>query len=211
MTFIASAFLPLDPTKFESEDLGNPRLPGTTTSNEGGFDVTAAGTDIWGTRDEGRFVYCERAGDFDIALRIASLEAADPYTKAGIMARETLAEGSKHAYFQVFPDNSQRNNNNGGYEFQYRLIDGAEMKAIYPESAIGDPAFPVIFPTAWLRLSRQGNLFIGYYGSEGGGWKPYGTVEISMPPIVLVGIAVTSHNEGRYTTASFRDISDFRG
>jgi len=108
--------------------------------------MTAGGVDIWGVKDEFNFVYVERTGNFDLVSRIESLTAANQYTKAGIMAREDLTPGSRHIYFQVFPDNSPRNKNNGGYEFQYRIVKDSSMKAIYPKSSEGAPEFPVAFP-----------------------------------------------------------------
>lgn len=196
--------------EFSSADIGAPRLRGETNLCDGGVDVVAAGADIWGTRDEFRFVYLERDGNFDIAVRVESLGFADPYTKAGIMARESLSDDSRHAYLQVFPDNSARNNNNGGYEYQYRLHAGGEMKAIYPDSCVGEPQFPVKFPNTWMRLARKGDVFIGYYGDDMGHWKIFGVLEIVLRQRLLLGMAVTSHNAGEYTTARFRDIVEAR-
>ena len=191
-------------------DIGNPRLKGSVRTTQGEFDVTAAGADIWGTRDECHFVYAERQGDFDVRARIVDLTYADLYTKAGIMARESLAEGSRHVYFQVFPDNSDRNSNNGGFEYQYRQESGGDMKAIYPHSHQGEAPFPVTYPNTWLGLSRRHNLFSGYYSSDGQHWQLYGALEIALPEILILGMAVTAHNPDKLATARFRDITGFQ-
>ena len=59
------------------------------------------------------------------------LSKTHQYTKAGIMARADLSDDSPHVYFQVFPDNTPRNKNNGGCEFQYRVEKGKEVKTNY--------------------------------------------------------------------------------
>ena len=192
---------------FDHIDIGDPRLSGTVEKIDGGYDITAGGADIWGTRDEFHFLYTQHDGDFDIRARVKALSRVDSYTKAGIMARESLAEHARHAYFQVFPDNSPRNNNNGGYEYQYRLAEGGEMKAIYPSTSAGIPPFPVNFPNTWLRLTRNGTAFTGYFSTDGDKWDVYAALDLPLPGKLFVGMAVTSHNADKLTTASFRQIS----
>lgn len=191
---------------FKHTDVGNPEIKGTVTVSDGGFDITAGGADVWGTKDEFNFVYIEKTGDFDFAARIESLTAKHLYTKAGLMAREDLTPGSRHIYFQIFPNNNPRNKNNGGFEYQYRQITGGEMKAIYPVSFEGTPDFPVTFPDTWIRLKRTGNTFTGYSGTDGRSWKEYATFTLDLPVKVYLGAAVTSHKATEFTTAKFRNI-----
>ncbi len=169
----------LNTKDFMHADVGNPALSGTVTVTDGGFDIIAGGADVWGVKDEFSFVYIEKKGDFDIAARVESLTAAHLYTKAGLMAREDLTPGSRHIYFQIFPDNKPRNKNNGGFEFQYREQTDGEMKAIYPARFDGTPDFPVTFPNTWIRLKRVGDKFTGYTGTDGKSWKEYATYTLS--------------------------------
>jgi hypothetical protein len=191
---------------FKYADIGNPEISGTVTVSDGGFDITAGGADIWGVKDEFNFVYIENTGDFDVAARVESLTATHLYTKAGFMAREDLTPGSRHIYFQMFPDNQPRNKNNGGFEYQYRQQTGGEMKAIYPARAVGTPDFPVTFPDTWIRLKRTGNKFTGYTGTDGKSWKEYASYTLDLPEKVYLGAAVTSHKTTESTTAKFRRI-----
>jgi hypothetical protein len=193
---------------FKKTDLGNPSIPGKIITSREGLDITAGGADIWGTKDEGTFAYVERSGDFDFISRIESVGAAHQYTKAGIMAREDLDAGSRHIYFQVFPDNRPRNKNNGGFEFQYRLEKDKEMKAIYPERFEGTPDFPVTYPNTWIRLKRQGNEFTGLCSNDGKTWKAFTSFSLNLPSKVFLGLAVTSHDAGKTTLAKFRDIKE---
>jgi hypothetical protein len=191
---------------FKHTDVGNPAIAGTVTVYDVGFDITAGGADVWGVKDEFNFVYIEKTGDFDFAARIESLTATHQYTKAGLMAREDLTPGSRHIYFQIFPDNNPRNKNNGGFEYQYRQQTGGEMKAIYPARFDGSPDFPVTFPNTWIRLKRVGNKFTGYTGTDGKSWKEYASFTLDLPEKVYLGAAVTSHKTTEFTTAKFRSI-----
>ncbi len=191
---------------FKHTDVGNPAIAGTVTVSDGGFDITAGGADVWGVKDEFNFVYIEKLGDFDIAARVESLTATHQYTKAGLMAREDLTPGSRHIYFQIFPNNDPRNKNNGGFEYQYRQVTDGEMKAIYPARFDGTPDFPVTFPNTWIRLKRAGNIFTGYAGTDGRSWKEYATFTLDLPEKVYLGAAVTSHKITETATAKFRNI-----
>jgi hypothetical protein len=198
----------LNTEDFKHTDVGNPAIAGTVNVSGGGFDITAGGADVWGVKDEFNFVYIERTGNFDFAARIESLTATHQYTKAGLMAREDLTPGSRHIYFQIFPNNNPRNKNNGGFEYQYRQITGGEMKAIYPARFDGTPDFPVTFPNTWIRLKRVGNKFTGYTGTDGKSWKEYATFTLDLPEKVYLGEAVTSHKTTEITTAKFRNIGN---
>jgi len=191
---------------FKHLDVGNPAIRGTVTVSDNGFDIAAGGADVWGTKDEFNFVYIDKTGDFDFAARVEGLTSAHQYTKAGLMAREDLTPGSRHVYFQLFPDNTPRNKNNGGFEFQYRQIAGGEMKAIYPAKSEGTPDFPVTFPDTWIRLKRVGNRFTGYSSKDGKSWKEYADFTLDLPEKVYLGAAVTSHNINKVAVARFRDI-----
>ena len=201
---------PVPVESFKHADVGNPAIKGTVRISGDGFDITAGGADIWGVKDEFNFVYIERTGDFDIVTRIESLTSPHLYTKAGLMAREDLTAGSRHIYFQVFPDNNARNKNNGGYEFQYRQQKNGEMKAIYPKSAEGTPEFPVSYPNTWVRLQRVNNAFTGYYSTDGKNWKVYTTYSLELPLKIFLGLAVTSHKATDIASAKFRSVGELK-
>jgi hypothetical protein len=197
-------------SSFKHGDIGSPSIPGIVKIQKNGIDMTGGGADIWGTKDEFNYVYIERTGDFDLVTRVESFNGAHLYSKAGIMARETLKADCRHIYFQVFSDNNARNKNNGGYEFQYRENKGGEMKAIYPKSAEGSPEFPVSYPNTWIRLQRVDNQFTGFYSIDGSTWKTYTTFTLELPAKVYLGFAVTAHNPGHNASAKFRNITELK-
>jgi hypothetical protein len=192
--------------KFKHADIGQPVVAGSTTVKENSLIMVAGGADIWGSKDEFHYSYIEQVGNFDFMASIESLTPTHLYTKAGLMAREDLTDNCRHIYFQVFPDNSARNKNNGGYEFQYRAVKGGEMKAIYPARAEGTPEFPVSYPNTWIRLQRSGDVFTGYYSLDGKSWKLYTTYTLKLPEKLYLGLAVTSHDAAKSTTAVFKDL-----
>jgi regulation of enolase protein 1 (concanavalin A-like superfamily) len=188
-------------------DIGNPAKMGTTTNNNGIIEITAGGADIWGASDQFHFAYCEKSGDFQVTVNLETFSKADLYSKAGIMVRETLEAGSKHAFMVAFPDNNLRNHNNGGIEFQYRQETDGECLAIYPENDTTVPPFyPVDFPQVWMKLTRSGDHFDASFSPDGSNWKPYCSYELKLSSALLVGLGVTSHNPAQTVTARFSGL-----
>ncbi|MFZ4766736.1 MAG: PQQ-dependent sugar dehydrogenase, partial [Roseimicrobium sp.] len=181
-----------------STDIGG-AAAGATEAFNGGHAVTGGGADIFGTSDQFRFLHTQKTGDFDIATRLESLDRADLYTKAGLMARESLAANARNVLALVFPTNEARNNNTGGYEFQSRDNTGGGSAALYP--AAPQPA--VRYPNAWLRLKRAGDTFTAYWSRDGVNWNLYATKFLDLPDTVYFGMAITAHNAAATATARF--------
>ncbi|MES2439015.1 MAG: Ig-like domain-containing protein [Verrucomicrobiota bacterium] len=178
-------------------DIGNPGSAGSTTRVGDEVTVNGGGADIWGNSDQFHFASQQRTGDFDISVRVSSLTQPDLYTKIGLMARESLAANSRHAYAMVFPGNAARNNNVGGYEYQYRTTTGGPSAAIYP--AVPQPT--VNYPNTWLRMKRQADTFIGYSSVDGVLWSEFARLSLDLPDTIYFGLAATSHNNAALTTA----------
>src|SRR5439155_20708103 len=138
------------------------------------------------------FNYQLLVGDFNVKVRLAGLSLADVWTKAGLMARESLTAGSAFAAALATPGS-------GGVVFESRASTGA--------AAASSGYFPANYPNAWLRLQRAGNLFTGYAGLDGSAWTPLGSVSAVLPSSPLVGMVVSSHTNTVSTTAQFRDYA----
>ena len=193
---------------FKSQDIGKPAVKGDAQIVTDGVDIKAGGEDIWMNSDQIHFVYQQFEGDFDFVVRLEYLEKSDLYTKAGLMARESLTSGSRNVMFLAFPDNEIRNNNRGGYEFQYRLEKGKESKSIYPSltDTVAQAAFPVNYPNVWMRLKRTGDKFSAYTSADGLTWVQYTEFAMEMPKNIYLGMAATAHNKGVTTDAKFRNL-----
>jgi len=190
-------------TSLKGYNIGKKSKSNSILVSEKRIEIVVNGADFWGTKDDGYFTFNQINGDFDISVQVLGLSPAHLYTKAGIMARSDLSKSSKHVFFQVFPDNSPRNNNFGGCEFQYRAKKSQATKAIYPNPDSASSKYEVNFPNTWIRLTRKGNIFKSYISIDNINWHIYSRHQQNMPEILLVGLAVSSHNPDRKTKAEF--------
>ena len=163
---------------------------GTVDRGDGTFTLSGAGADIWGSADGFRYMYRQVTGDFDVEARVASVEAVHAWTKAGVMIRESLTPGSRHAFALVSAAK--------GIAYQYRAVtSGSSTQATALTGAAPH----------WVRLSRRGSTITAYRRSDGGSWQTLGAATIAMPASVYVGIAITSHDATRVASATFGSIA----
>jgi hypothetical protein len=177
---------------WQSRDIGN-TLAGSTSIGAGVFTIQGNGNDIWDQADAFRFVYLEGNADCEIMARLTAQQNTDSWAKAGVMIRETLNAGSKHAFMcqtigngQAFQDRTQTNGGSDNFN----------------SGAGGVPR--------WLRLKRQGNVFTGYSAPDNAGrpgaWAVQGNNTVVMGQPVFVGLAVTSHAQGVLCQAVFDNV-----
>ena len=70
-------------------------LWGSAGVTNGVFTVAGCGADIWNTADAFRFVYVTtNSGACTVIARVASLQNIDPWSKAGVMIRDSLDPGA---------------------------------------------------------------------------------------------------------------------
>jgi hypothetical protein len=195
LSFVIGSFpaLGFAATPTMSLDIGEVGAAGSTSFADGVYTVQASGADVWSTEDEFRFVYGSFTGNGEITARVDSLAAADGWSKAGVMIRETLSANSRFAYALI----SRRN----GAVFEYRRIPG--VSAAVPEAFDRVDRAPY-----WVRLSRVGNLFTAYISPNGTDWMQRGSsVWIGMSASAYVGLAVTSRRDGAVATAEFSSVA----
>ncbi|MDI6447745.1 LamG-like jellyroll fold domain-containing protein [Anaerobaca lacustris] len=169
--------------------------PAFFESSAGEIIISAVGTDIWGNADQFRYVYKSLSGNGSITVRVDSLVRSNEWAKAGVMIRETLEAGSKHAFVAVTPEPAH------GISFQRRPIAGTTS---YNTDAAG------IEMPHWVKLTRTGNIFTAQQSADGVTWvdiTPTAPVEILMAGNVYIGLAVTSHEAAISTTAEFSNVS----
>ena len=58
----------------------------------------------------------------------------------------------------------------------------------------------------WARLTRVGDRLTGYISGDGISWTEVDNISVPMGTDVLVGLAVTSHNDGAISTAVFDGV-----
>ena len=69
------------------------RAPGLRRRPAARSRSVGGGADIWDTSDQFQFVYQPLQGDVEVIARVASLQYADAWSKAGVMIRESLTGG----------------------------------------------------------------------------------------------------------------------
>jgi hypothetical protein len=171
---------------------GMPPIYGSFVAGPPTWTLTARGTDITGTADEFFFAYKQLSGEGSITARVVSITNTDPWAKAGVMIRESLAPGSVNAMIAVTPGN--------GVTFQRRTVAGGASEST-TEAAITAPQ--------WVRLTRSGNTFTAEYSATGAtnSWTQLGSVEMPMAADTYVGLCLTSHDVGETCTAEFSNVS----
>jgi regulation of enolase protein 1 (concanavalin A-like superfamily) len=182
------------PEGCETSDIGSVDLRGGAGFADGGYTVVGAGSDIWKSEDGFRFLSVRKSGDFDLRARIVGITQTDMWAKAGLMVRQSTEPGSVHATIVASASN--------GYLFEHR----DRKNAITDGTGGGTPPFP----SAWVRLTREGRTVRAYRASDGAGTQFVqigAAVSLNVTDPVLVGLCVTSHNNEKLTLAEFRDVS----
>ncbi|MBN1479494.1 aryl-sulfate sulfotransferase [candidate division KSB1 bacterium] len=177
------------PAMWQHRDIGAVNLPGDAGTWQDLYLVKGSGTDIWGTSDQFHFAYQQITGDVEISARVMSIGDTDGWAKAGVMIRNSLEPGAKHAMMCATVSN--------GMAFQRRVEANQGSLNDNTES----PKTPY-----WVKLSRRGTFFIGYESADGEKWDRITSERIQMNQTVYVGFAVTSHNNNALCEATFDDL-----
>ena len=179
------------PVGFASADVGPVGLAGSASFEDAQYTVSGSGSDIWNQQDEYHFAYQEVSGDGAIIARLTSQDNTDPWAKTGVMIRESLASDAAHAMVVGTPENGAR--------LQYRAEAGSESS----DAALDELANAPV----WLRLEREGNLLTGMISYDGQSWESESSITMDLPETVVVGLAVTSHNNTVVSTATYEGVS----
>ncbi len=174
-------------------DIGVPALSGSQSLNSGTWTISAAGTDIWGTSDQFRYVWQSLPGDGSITAHITSLASTSAWAKAGVMLRQTTDPGSAYYALLVTKGN--------GIVIQYRTAKGVTTMQI---GGITGKA-----PT-YIAVARQGNVYTAYTSSNGVSWTAVSKSSVTITGLsgpVIAGMAFTSHNANALGAVSFDTVN----
>ncbi len=164
-------------TGWQQRDIG-PNVSGFAALSCGKFAVTGGGSDIWGTKDGFHFLFQPFSGDGQIVALVSTMSAKSSWAKSGVMFRESLDPGSRHALMCLTIGN--------GAAFQRRPNTAGQ--SVHTQG-------PNVKPPYWLKLVRSGNTLTGFVSSDGINWgTAVGTDTVPMPADLFVGLAVSSHN-----------------
>ncbi|MEJ2705666.1 MAG: hypothetical protein P8Z79_24785, partial [Sedimentisphaerales bacterium] len=160
----------------------------------GTYTMTGSGADIWGTADQFHYAFKTLSGAGSITAQVRSIQNTNDWAKAGVMIRETLDAGSKHAFACVTPAN--------GVAFQGRLdTDGASFST--NQTGLTAPY--------WVKLERDvaGNFTVSH-SADGTTWGPITAAaprNIAMNSQVYIGLAATSHDAAATCQAVFTNVT----
>ena len=151
--------------------------------------------------DEHRFDYEEGYArgdtDFDMTVKVDSLDDTDPWAKAGLMLRTGAIEGDAvdgDAAMAVMVVTPSR-----GVRFQWREKEGGTCQSAGPAGVTA----PV-----WLRMTREGDTVSGYYSTTGADWTHAGSTDgIELEANVRLGIGHTTHADGVSGDADLSEIT----
>jgi regulation of enolase protein 1 (concanavalin A-like superfamily) len=177
------------PAPWAQAGVGSVNPAGTASASDGTFTIEGAGADVWGTADAFHYVYQPMTGNAEIVARVASVENVDQWTKAGVMMRESLDAGARHAFMLVSPGK--------GLAFQRRTTTNGTST----NTSGGSGTAP-----AWVKLVRTGSTFSAYRSGDGVSWTLVGSDAIPMGSTILVGLAVSSHRDGTLASAVFDGV-----
>jgi ABC-type transport system involved in multi-copper enzyme maturation permease subunit len=97
-----------------------------------------------------------------------------PWSKAGIIIKENLAQGSAYAAMMVTGSN------------------GVRMQWNYTNDSPGLAGTVSTAAPRWLRLTRSGDTITGYDSADGTHWTKVGTAALSLPSTVQAGLFAAS-------------------
>ena len=179
------------PLHWKSGDVGGVSVTGAFGQTNGVMTITGNGADIWNRADAFHYVYLAMKGDVALTVRVMDIQNTDPWAKAGLMIRQSLAPDS--AYAMVLVTSGQ------GVAFQQRAAAGRQ--------AVTETVVPGLHAPYWLRLVREGSAFMVAASADGIVWMPTNAVSIAMNDPVYAGLAVTSHRSGVLCRATFDHLT----
>lgn len=181
-----------DASPWRKADVGRVARLGDTTYNTstGAFSISASGRDIWNQQDEFHYAFQSLHGDGTITARVTSLVDTDPWAKAGVMLRDSLADGSRFAMMGTSAMN--------GAAFQRRTTAYNEPD----NTSISEIQAPY-----WLKVVRSGGTYTGYQSPDGTNWVQMYSINVTMASSAYIGLCVTSHNNSNSNTATFDNIT----
>ncbi|HTB83607.1 MAG TPA: MBG domain-containing protein [Candidatus Sulfotelmatobacter sp.] len=182
-----------------SDDIGSVGVAGDASINNSNgtnsiFTVSGSGQDIWSTNDEFQFVSQPLYGNGQIVARVLSVQETDPWSKAGVMVRDTEAPNAINAL--LFVAGASTN----GVSFQGRTSTGGTTGTFTSVSNISAPY--------WLKLTRSGSTLTAYDSSNGSSWTQVGTAQtITMSTNAVIGLVVGSKNNTELNTSVFDNVT----
>ncbi len=201
-------------------DIQNPTPTTVVTNADGSISITTGGGDTYGHPDSFAYAWQQVTGDFDIRVQIIScacsnLNGQQDSAKASLMVRASLDPDSYDFMINALPTNTDRN---GQIESIGRLNLGTDTDDIpgrnlsfgsYAGTSATHNAWSPVYggdttdngyctyPNVWLRIRRQGGMFMSYFASDNTEEYPQGANPGSTNGWQLLCVAPASTDFGK--------------
>jgi hypothetical protein len=175
-----------------SKGMGNGA--GTFTRTDQILTLTADGTGITGTTDNGYFVFTKETESFDLISKV-TFGAVISGTQAGITLREGLGDGAKQISTMLYATSTSA----WSVQTRYRTASGGATTS-GTATAAGNGYY------LKMHYDRATNTFTTAYSSTGTSWTALNTVSITFNEPMYIGFVFASGTDGTNRSVTFSNI-----
>lgn len=169
-------------------EVGSATVSGNSMHDNCVYSLSGAGTGIGSTADQFHYLSKSWSDNGTLTARIDEMSVANVQSAAGIMVRASLGTDAPFSFLGLRGDNS--------LACTYRdTVGAASTELVVPN--IGTPT--------WVRMNRANSRCTAEYSTNGFDWVELGTSAVAENP--LVGLAVSSHDAGRLSSAKISNVS----
>jgi hypothetical protein len=174
-------------------ECGGVVVNGTTVSNSGCTSPLGPGGEA--VTDSFYFVHRPLSSGGSLTVRVTSFNSpAQPWSKAGIIVKASLTQGSAYAAMMV----------TGG--------NGVRMQWNYTQDVPGMTGTVSAAAPRWLRLTRSGDVITGYDSADGTHWTRVGAATLTgFPATAQVGLFAANPGTSSVTSGSLTSGSSAGG
>jgi hypothetical protein len=191
-----------------TEDIGAVGGYGVTTHIAGAYEILASGSDIWGNADQFHYAYNEVSGNVRFELSPWWETAPDYWSKIEAMIRLNTTPGSVHYSQMVRRENVDTTvaplvRPDDYTSLQWRETqDGGSGESGGPQPGLDPVRIGV------QRVVSNGYQVVQGLTDYGSGWEAISTRLLpGLPDDILLGAAVTSHNNWALARAIITDVA----
>lgn len=189
------------------EKQGNQKIAGSATVNGDTYNVKGNGNDIWGTADEGFYVYKDVTDSFQLTTKVKWISdgkgsGSGEWAKAGIMVRENGAAANSRNYFLMTKGYFDRSiiqvRTAAGVDTDNNELRNEDNSQIFNPDGL------------WFRVSYYApkKIMWGEVSTDGTEWLHKFTTGVEYASPFAVGFAVTNHEDNdQLAEAEFSNVS----